>query len=53
MNNKIELTDFPFELQERILDKLDEKDHISLHRVSKSWQFMMAQYLRNVFIMKI
>ena len=50
MNKKTDLTDIPYELQERILDKLDQEDHISMHQVSKSWQFMIAQYLRNFFI---
>ena len=53
MNKKIELTDFPYEIQQRIFDLLNEKDHISMHRVCKSWQLMITQYLRHVFILKI
>ena len=45
MNVQMELTDLPYEIQKCILDRLDEKDHISMHRVSKSWQFMIVEYL--------
>ena len=45
MSDHIELADFPYEIQKRILDLLDEKDFISMHRVSTSWQCMIARYL--------
>ena len=45
MNEQIGLIDCPYEIQKRILDKLDEKDHISMYRVSKSWQIMIGQYM--------
>ena len=49
MKEKIELSDFPFEIQKRVLDRLGDKDHVSMHRVSKSWQFMISKYLRIAF----
>lgn len=52
MKEKIELSDFPFEIQKRVLDRLGDKDHVSMHRVSKSWQFMISKYLRIVFQFK-
>ena len=48
MNGKISLNDLPFEIQKKIMDLLGEKDHVSMHRVSKSWQCMVSEYLRNV-----
>ena len=47
MNGQIEFVDLPYETQKHILDKLDEKDHISMFRVSKSWQFMIGQYMND------
>ena len=52
MKEKIELSDFPFEIQKRVLDRLGDKDHVSMHRVSKSWQFMISKYLRIAFQFK-
>ena len=49
MKEKIELSDFPFEIQKRVLDRLGDKDHVSMYRVSKSWQVMISQYLRIAF----
>ena len=49
MKEKIDLSDVPFEIQKRVLDLLSEKDHVSMHRVSKSWQLMISQYLRIAF----
>ena len=51
MEEKTELNDLPFEIQKNILDKLDDKDHVSINRVSKSWQFMISRYLRIAFIL--
>ena len=45
MKKEIQLVDFPFEIQEKILDLLNEKDHVSMHRVSKSWKQMISDYL--------
>ena len=45
MADHIEITDLPFEVQKGILDRLDEKDLISMHRVSKSWQSMIVRYM--------
>ena len=45
MEKEIQFVDFPFEIQEKILDLLDEKDHVSMHRVSKSWKQMISDYL--------
>lgn len=42
---EIQLVDFPCEIQEKILDLLDQKDHVSMHRVSKSWKQMISDYL--------
>ena len=49
MKEEIELSDFPFEIQKRVLDRLGDKDHVSMHRVSKSWQVMISKYLRIAF----
>ena len=53
MKEKIDLSDVPFEIQKRVLDLLSEKDHVSMHRVSKSWQLMISQYLRIAFLFNI
>lgn len=45
MDKKIVLDECPYEIQKRILDLLDEKDHITIHRVSKSWRMMICQYM--------
>ena len=47
MNKQIEFLDLPYEIQQKILDQLDQKDHVSLYRVSKEWQFLMRQYLND------
>ena len=43
----IDLVDLPYEIQKQIFDRLDEKDHVSMHRTSKSWQFMIEQYMND------
>ena len=45
MNKQIEFVDLPYEIQKKILDLLSQKDHVSLHRVSKAWKFLIGQYL--------
>ena len=49
MEGKIELKDLPFEIQKMLLNKLDDKDYVSMYLVSKSWRFMISRYLRAVF----
>ena len=45
MNGQTEVIDLPYEIQKKILDQLKEKDLISMHRVSKSWQVMIGKYM--------
>lgn len=45
MNGKIEIIDLPYEIQKPILDLLDEKDLISMYRVSQSWRLMIRKYM--------
>ena len=47
IKGQMELIDLPHEIQKHILDRLDEKDHVSMHRVSKSWRFMIVDYLND------
>ena len=45
MSDQIEFTELPYEIQKRVLDRLGEKDLISMHRVSKSWKSLIVQYM--------
>ena len=42
-----DMSELPCELQWQILDNLDEKDHISMHRTSSNWRNMLIRYLNN------
>ena len=44
---KVDLSDFPYEIQKQVLSKLDEKDLIAMHEVSKSWKFMIVGYMND------
>ena len=47
MSETIDICGLPCEIQKRVLDFLDEKDHVSMFRVSKSWRFMIVQYMND------
>lgn len=42
-----DMSELPCELQWQILDYLDQKDHVSMHRTSSSWRNMLIRYLNN------
>ena len=41
----MDITDCPYEIQERILKRLDSKDYVSINKVSKSWRLMICEFL--------
>ena len=42
-----DLADLPYELQVRILARLDQKDHVAIHRTSKRWRNLITRYLND------
>ena len=42
-----DMSELPCELQWQILDYLDQKDHVSMHRTSSSWRNMLIGYLNS------
>ena len=48
-----DLTDLPYELQIRILTLLDQKDHVALHRTSKTWRDMIIHFMTDFNAVKI
>ena len=44
---KVDLSDFPYEIQKQVLDKLDEKDLKAMHEVSKTWKSMIVEYMND------
>ena len=41
------LSDAPYEIQKQVLDKLDEKDLVAMHKVSEAWKSMIVHYLND------
>ena len=47
MAKKLDLSEFPYEIQKQVLDKLDEKDFVAMHKVSTTWKSMIGEYLND------